>query len=94
MRGPLTLSVRLPGRWKSWPEVGHTPSQVELFQRCAEVLVVEDLLEDLLVGVDTGHDGLKELLVADQAKVVEAIALRLVGQIPATDRRGPCQTLR
>src|SRR5579859_2279859 len=53
-------------------------SQVELSQHRSEVLVVEDLLEDLFVGVDTGDDGLKELLVEDQAEVIEAVVLRLV----------------
>jgi hypothetical protein len=60
-------------------------AQVELPQGGAEVLVVEDLLEDLLVGVDTSDDGLKELLVEDKAEVIQAVILRMVGQFSIGD---------
>ena len=47
----------------------------------AEVLVVQDSLEDLIVGVDTGNDGLQELLVEHQAEVIQAVVLGLVGKL-------------
>ncbi len=53
--------------------------EVEVSESRAEVLVVEDALIDLVVGVDAGDDRLQELPVEDQAEVVDGVVLGLVG---------------
>ena len=51
--------------------------EIELANGRAEVLIVEDLLVDLVVGVDAGHDGLEKVAVEDEAEVVDGVVCGL-----------------
>src|ERR1700730_11157667 len=82
-RRPRHLLSRLPnqgGQRISMP-LSQPPvdlAQVVLTEGGAEVLIVEDLLVDLLVGIDAGDDGLQKLTVEDQAEVLDRIVPGLI----------------
>ena len=58
--------------------------EVVIAQEVAEVVVVEDLLEDLRVVVHTSHDRLHELAVERKPEVLDAVVLRLIRQLPVS----------
>ncbi len=52
--------------------------EIELADRRPEVLVVEDLLVDLVVGIDAGDDGLHEPAIEDKPEVLDRLLARLL----------------
>ena len=60
-------------------------AEVVVAKDVAEVFVVENPLEDLVVGVHPGDDGLQELAVEHEPEVVECVVLRLVGELAVGD---------
>src|ERR1039458_7284988 len=60
-------------------------AEVELAERRAEVLVVEDPLVDLVVGVHAGDDCLEELAVEDELEVIDGVVLRLGRKLAVLD---------
>ena len=62
--------------------------QVVVANELAEVVVVEDLLEDLAVGVHPGDDRGHELAVEREREVLDAVALGLVGELAVRDPVG------
>ena len=62
--------------------------QVHVAHELAEVVVVEDLLEDVAVGVHPRDDRGHELLLEREREVLDRVALRLVGQLAVGDPVG------
>jgi len=52
-------------------------AEVEVAEDAAELLVIEDLFEDRLVGVQAGHDCREELRPEDELEVVKRDVARL-----------------
>jgi hypothetical protein len=55
-------------------------AQVVVAEDFAEIRVVQDLLEDGVVGVHSGDDGVEELWVEDEPEVVQCVLFGLRGE--------------
>src|SRR5690242_17924677 len=60
------------------PEASVDLPKIEVGQDFAEVMIVEHLLEDRLVCVHPGHDGVEELRVEHQPEVLQRVVARLL----------------